>query len=571
MPSLNLLSPHSFSDYSACAPGLLPSEDLLCELGATASSGAAGSEAGDLTPRVLSCPPESCLPSGCPGHEFAKKGVVGCLNTSAAEGAVFAIDFVVFSADAVPPAMAKATRVVQIGPPCKQGLFFCDGSCIKMSCADAAAAAAAAAAAGSPPPAQPPPLPPPPPTVSILAPQNVTVPYGQDAPGIAGCAGVVGAARRWPRCAAEAFEAEGGGRDITRRITVAQVGILPMPCPPPALSQVRASPDITVFARLMMTLAFAWIFLVIRSKGRRFLTTLVFPTHFKQRNACPPQCAPGVYTYAFSATSDAGGVAAATLAVRIAAQGTVALSAVVPASAQNASAAAAEAAAFVTSARAAELRASVCESLAAPDGTAWCSPEDVTVVSVTYVRNATAPADAGLQQTPSPYLLVRAPLCTQLAGCWHRCPDQSYAGLERCAGTCPHPVGVSVLTESVGSADNSHLTLTYGFVGVFLRPLLAECERGRNSVRHPVYSRPRGSRGRRRRLQSAPHPTVGEGAPRWERNSAAASSQSWGPVGRDGGIAPDEAAERPRPNQTGAEQHEANGVETAGRLNQQPF
>jgi hypothetical protein len=41
-----------------------------CEDGVVATD----SEDGDLTPKVLACPPQHCMPFGCPGHEFMVKG-----------------------------------------------------------------------------------------------------------------------------------------------------------------------------------------------------------------------------------------------------------------------------------------------------------------------------------------------------------------------------------------------------------------------------------------------------------------------------------------------------------------
>lgn len=62
-----------YSSYVACAPGVVPLEDVLCEPGAEAED----PEDGNLTSRVLACPPASCLSkgTGCDGHQFAKKGI----------------------------------------------------------------------------------------------------------------------------------------------------------------------------------------------------------------------------------------------------------------------------------------------------------------------------------------------------------------------------------------------------------------------------------------------------------------------------------------------------------------
>lgn len=53
-----------------------PRPAALCEEGPTAHD----PEDGDLTARVLACPPESCLWQGCPGHEFSEKGALRALQ-----------------------------------------------------------------------------------------------------------------------------------------------------------------------------------------------------------------------------------------------------------------------------------------------------------------------------------------------------------------------------------------------------------------------------------------------------------------------------------------------------------
>ncbi|KAK3266543.1 hypothetical protein CYMTET_24838 [Cymbomonas tetramitiformis] len=94
------------SEYTACTPGAPSNHDTTCEEGATASD----EEDGDLTARVLACPPSSCLASGCAGHEFATKGVAACLDTSAEVGTVFEIEFLVFDSN-VPAANASVANV----------------------------------------------------------------------------------------------------------------------------------------------------------------------------------------------------------------------------------------------------------------------------------------------------------------------------------------------------------------------------------------------------------------------------------------------------------------------------
>ena len=72
------------SVYAACkALGMAVSITVsACEPGATATD-AIGR---DLTAAVLACPPPSCVQRGvgCGGHEFTRKGLRGCVNTSAA-------------------------------------------------------------------------------------------------------------------------------------------------------------------------------------------------------------------------------------------------------------------------------------------------------------------------------------------------------------------------------------------------------------------------------------------------------------------------------------------------------
>ena len=54
--------------YHACTA---QETDIVCEAGALAED----DEDGVLDHRVLACPPVACLSRGCPGHEFAIKGV----------------------------------------------------------------------------------------------------------------------------------------------------------------------------------------------------------------------------------------------------------------------------------------------------------------------------------------------------------------------------------------------------------------------------------------------------------------------------------------------------------------
>ena len=67
------LSLPMFTNFDRCPDGVVPTESFLCELGARANN----SKGDNLTSSVLACPPASCLEFGCPGHEFATKGLQG--------------------------------------------------------------------------------------------------------------------------------------------------------------------------------------------------------------------------------------------------------------------------------------------------------------------------------------------------------------------------------------------------------------------------------------------------------------------------------------------------------------
>ncbi|KAK3233701.1 hypothetical protein CYMTET_56024 [Cymbomonas tetramitiformis] len=102
----------------------------LCEPGAVAND----TEDGDLSAAVLSCPPISCRHLGCPGHEWAAKGIEGCLNTSAEVGTMFQVEFLVFD-NAVPSQAASVHRTVTIIAPCESQEILCeDLSCSSVDC-----------------------------------------------------------------------------------------------------------------------------------------------------------------------------------------------------------------------------------------------------------------------------------------------------------------------------------------------------------------------------------------------------------------------------------------------------
>ncbi|KAK3288012.1 hypothetical protein CYMTET_4499, partial [Cymbomonas tetramitiformis] len=117
--------------YVACGGGNeAGGVQALCEPGATA----ADEEDGDLSASVLSCPPDSCREIGCPGHEWAAKGIEGCLNTSAEVGAMFQVEFLVYDS-AVPSQTASLYRTITIIAPCEPDEVLCeDLSCSSVDC-----------------------------------------------------------------------------------------------------------------------------------------------------------------------------------------------------------------------------------------------------------------------------------------------------------------------------------------------------------------------------------------------------------------------------------------------------
>ncbi|KAL0020772.1 hypothetical protein WJX77_012245 [Trebouxia sp. C0004] len=117
--------------YTACSLGQLPTSGLPCELGATAVS----SSDGNLTSVVLACPPAACLGIACPGYAFVQQGISSCaVNTSAAVGTTFAINFTVFDYS-IPSLNASVVRTVSIVNPCDSTRFLCsDGTCSSIAC-----------------------------------------------------------------------------------------------------------------------------------------------------------------------------------------------------------------------------------------------------------------------------------------------------------------------------------------------------------------------------------------------------------------------------------------------------
>lgn len=123
------VSVRRYSSYGACAPDQTPTEDAPCDLGATSVD----SVDGDITAKVLACPPRECLSTGCAGHEFATKGVRGCVDTTAAVGSLQEVLFVSINSGAI---AANVSRVVTILPRCPDSQFECGQACLNVSCAE---------------------------------------------------------------------------------------------------------------------------------------------------------------------------------------------------------------------------------------------------------------------------------------------------------------------------------------------------------------------------------------------------------------------------------------------------
>lgn len=85
-------------------------------------------EDGNLTSHIVSCPPDSCLATGCKGHEYEQKGIAGC-GIDSVGGNIdqeFAIVFAVWDLGS-PAQMATAQRTMRIVSPCAADQIFCDG------------------------------------------------------------------------------------------------------------------------------------------------------------------------------------------------------------------------------------------------------------------------------------------------------------------------------------------------------------------------------------------------------------------------------------------------------------
>lgn len=114
-------------------------------------------EDGDVTPRILTCPPDECMPFNCPGHELRRKGIQGCGadTDTAAVGTLIKFDFVVMDLS-VPPAVTRATRLVRVVSPCAASETYCPDLDAPYDCGSSSCSARAALIAAEPPPPEPP-------------------------------------------------------------------------------------------------------------------------------------------------------------------------------------------------------------------------------------------------------------------------------------------------------------------------------------------------------------------------------------------------------------------------------
>ena len=91
----------------------------------------------NLTLTILSCPPASCLPFGCPGHEYSRKGLQGCVETETYPvGAQLVITFTVFDKE-TPPGSSSVDRLLRVVSPCSGDEIHCpalEQACGTTSC-----------------------------------------------------------------------------------------------------------------------------------------------------------------------------------------------------------------------------------------------------------------------------------------------------------------------------------------------------------------------------------------------------------------------------------------------------
>lgn len=114
-------------------------------------------EDGDLTHRILTCPPPECMPFGCPGHELRRKGIQGCGadTATAAVGTLLTFDFVVLD-HSVPPAVSRESRLIRVTSPCAAAEIYCPDLEAPYDCGSSDCVSRAELVAAQPPADEPP-------------------------------------------------------------------------------------------------------------------------------------------------------------------------------------------------------------------------------------------------------------------------------------------------------------------------------------------------------------------------------------------------------------------------------
>eukprot|EP00892_Ulva_mutabilis_P002638 jgi/Ulvmu1/12375/UM009_0021.1 len=107
--------------YAVCS-GALPTQQKPCETGAVAYD----HQGRDISHKILACPPDACMPYGCPGHELSRKGIGACGadTATASVDTLLTIELVVLD-DQVPPAVTRASRVLRVASPCGPQQLYC--------------------------------------------------------------------------------------------------------------------------------------------------------------------------------------------------------------------------------------------------------------------------------------------------------------------------------------------------------------------------------------------------------------------------------------------------------------
>ncbi|KAK3279832.1 hypothetical protein CYMTET_12304 [Cymbomonas tetramitiformis] len=130
-PVLDYVQLKQHSSYKPCGWDEVPTTEFMCDPGVEASD----AEDGNLTAEVLACPPVCITAKDCEGHQLSRKGLAGCLDTSAEVGTVFAVEFVVYDHSS-PSLLSTAYRYITIVSACDVGETWCDGECSPVSCED---------------------------------------------------------------------------------------------------------------------------------------------------------------------------------------------------------------------------------------------------------------------------------------------------------------------------------------------------------------------------------------------------------------------------------------------------